>query len=140
MNEDIKYNSLKSVKKRSKANKRKIMANVLIIFVLLSVTSVSFILNNNFEQRARQINDDTCSFVQLSEYNSGIEDEIPWNLILVNAWNDIPDNFSVNLKTLEDDLQVDERIYPDLLEMFDAARAVGVYPLVGAAYRTNEKQ
>lgn len=64
----------------------------------------------------------------------------PWNLILVNKWNPIPDNYDVSLTQLSNGQSVDTRIYRNLQEMFDAAREDGVYPVVAAGYRTSERQ
>lgn len=66
--------------------------------------------------------------------------KLNWNLILVNSWNAIPNDFKVSLKELRNGYYVDERIYPYLQQMFDDARADGVYPLIVSAYRTNEEQ
>lgn len=68
------------------------------------------------------------------------QSETDWRLILVNAWNNIPDNYKATCMTLDNGRQIDERIYPDLQEMFDTARKEGVYPLIGEAYRTNKEQ
>ena len=63
-----------------------------------------------------------------------------WDLVIVNRWNKIPDNYSVSLTELSNGQKVDSRIYPDLQEMFDDARAEGVYPIVREGYRTMEEQ
>ena len=63
-----------------------------------------------------------------------------WNLIVVNAWNDLPEDYSVELTELSNGQKVDSRIYPYLQEMFDAAREEGVYPVVREGYRTAEEQ
>lgn len=63
-----------------------------------------------------------------------------WYLILVNKWNYIPDDYEVELTELSNGQAVDSRIYPALQEMFDAARAEGLYPVVGSGYRTFDKQ
>lgn len=75
----------------------------------------------------------------INSFNSQ-QDYPNWNLILVNAWNSIPDNYSVSLKQLKNNQLVDERIYDDLQAMFDDAVSDGVYPLIGSSYRTNDKQ
>lgn len=64
----------------------------------------------------------------------------PWNLLLVNPWNPVPDDYEVTLKKLRNNYYVDERIYPELQQMFDDARAQGIYPLIVSAYRTNDYQ
>lgn len=63
-----------------------------------------------------------------------------WNLIVVNRWNEIPKDYSVTLIELPNGQKVDSRIYPDLQEMFDAAREEGIYLIVGEGYRTTEEQ
>lgn len=63
-----------------------------------------------------------------------------WNLIIVNRWNELPEDYSVELTELSNGQKVDSRIYPYLQEMFDAARAEGVYPVVREGYRTAEEQ
>lgn len=68
------------------------------------------------------------------------EIQLPWNLILVNPWNRIPEDFSVELAELEDGQQVDERIYPDLERMMADMGAEGLQPLICSSYRTDEKQ
>lgn len=63
-----------------------------------------------------------------------------WNLIIVNRWNELPEDYSIELTELSNGQKVDSRIYPYLQEMFDAARAEGVYPVVREGYRTEEEQ
>lgn len=63
-----------------------------------------------------------------------------WNLTVVNAWNELPEDYSVELTELSNGQKVDSRIYPYLQEMFDAAREEGVYPVVREGYRTAEEQ
>ncbi len=63
-----------------------------------------------------------------------------WNLIVVNRWNEIPEDYSVELVELSNGQKIDRRIYPYLQEMFDAARAEGIYPIVREGYRTEEQQ
>ena len=63
-----------------------------------------------------------------------------WKLILVNAGHPLPEDFTVKLKALRNGHFVDERIYPELQQMFDDARAEGIYPLINESYRTAERQ
>ena len=65
---------------------------------------------------------------------------IPWNLILINHENYVPDGFQPDLTTLNNGCQVDRRILPDLQKMMNAARKRGLYPSVCSAYRTEERQ
>ncbi len=63
-----------------------------------------------------------------------------WQMLLVNRWNAIPEGYEVSTVTLSNGYEVDERIYPDLQEMFDDMRAQGIYPVVASGYRTAERQ
>ncbi|MGM9590126.1 MAG: M15 family metallopeptidase [Faecousia sp.] len=76
---------------------------------------------------------------------SGERIEIPdpavdWKLLLVNPWNPLPDDFSVNLTQIGDGQEIDSRVYPDLQKMMDDARAEGLSPLICSSYRTTEMQ
>ena len=63
-----------------------------------------------------------------------------WNLILVNKNYRIPDNYDIELTELSNGEKVDSRIYPDLQDMFNAARANGLALFVREGYRTQEEQ
>lgn len=63
-----------------------------------------------------------------------------WNLIVVNRWNELPEDYEVELTELSNGQMVDSRVYPYLQEMFDAARTEDVYPVVREGYRTAEEQ
>lgn len=62
------------------------------------------------------------------------------DIILVNADNPIPQGYEPELMQLSNGIFIDSSIYPDLQQMFDDARAEGVYPVVGEGYRTHEEQ
>ncbi len=63
-----------------------------------------------------------------------------WKLLLVNADHPLPEGFTVSLKELRNGHHVDERIYPELQQMFDDARAAGIYPFINESFRTAERQ
>lgn len=63
-----------------------------------------------------------------------------WNLLLVNPWNRLPDDHTVELAQLGNGHAIDARAYDDLQEMLDAARGEGLSPLICSSYRTSEKQ
>ena len=58
-----------------------------------------------------------------------------WQLLLVNPWNLLPQDYSIELKWLANGLQVDERIYDDLNAMLTDCWAAGLHPVVCSAYR-----
>ncbi|MGN0976896.1 MAG: M15 family metallopeptidase [Faecousia sp.] len=66
--------------------------------------------------------------------------EAEWNLLLVNPWNPLPEDFSVELAELKNGRSVDKRICQELQEMLADARAEGLSPVICSAYRTNAQQ
>jgi D-alanyl-D-alanine carboxypeptidase len=68
------------------------------------------------------------------------EDTEEWQLILVNPWNKLPDDYVVTLKQLKNGQTVDEHCYPDLQQMIDDCRAAGLSPVICSSYRSMEKQ
>lgn len=77
-----------------------------------------------------------------SKLSNTHEIQVPkeWNLIVVNRWNELPEDYDVELTELSNGQMVDSRIYPYLQEMFDAARTEDVYLVVREGYRTAEEQ
>lgn len=68
-------------------------------------------------------------------------EEADWKLLLVNPWNALPEDFSVELTTLAScGLKVDKRIQADLDEMLSACQEAGLRPLICSAYRTQAVQ
>lgn len=63
-----------------------------------------------------------------------------WNLILVDRKHYIPNNYQVELTELSNGKKVDSRIYPELQQMFNDARAEGLALFVREGYRTTEEQ
>lgn len=87
------------------------------------------------------------SIVQADSVPSGMQEadnggaaQEDWRLLLVNPWNTLPEGFSVQLTTLKNGHAIDERAYPELQAMMDAARAEGLSPIICSSYRTQEKQ
>ncbi len=74
-----------------------------------------------------------------------IRTEVPdqdWNLLLVNQWNKIPDDYVMSLVDVGNGERVDERIYEPLMKMLEDAKEAnwGMLPRVVSGYRTAEKQ
>ena len=71
---------------------------------------------------------------------SAAAEDDSWKLILVNADHPLPEGYTVTLKALRNGHFVDERVYPELQQMFDDARREGIYPYINESYRTYERQ
>lgn len=65
---------------------------------------------------------------------------IPELLTLVNPWNQVPEDWSVDLVTLPNGLEVDKRCYDALMEMIDGCYDAGLTPVICSAYRAQDFQ
>lgn len=131
---------MKNVRKRKR---NRVITITLTTIILLCIISAISIITNGSDILHDQIYHDNkakTNSLYVSSNNLSNAENNDWKLIVVNAWNCIPDDYTVTLMTLKNDFQIDERIYPDLQEMFDAARNEGIYPLIGSAYRTTKRQ
>ncbi|MCR5794112.1 MAG: M15 family metallopeptidase [Solobacterium sp.] len=63
-----------------------------------------------------------------------------WKTVLVNADHPLPADYSVSLLRLDNGEYVDERIWPELQEMFDTARSQGISLYVRSGWRSAEDQ
>ena len=75
------------------------------------------------------------------EKNIYIPHASDWNLILVNPWNSVPEDYTVTLREIGNGQSVDERCADDLLAMLADCKAwSGGTPVVCSSYRTQAKQ
>ena len=83
---------------------------------------------------------------EMSDSGSADPETVPessdsdWELTLVNKWNPLPEGSETEIVELSNGERVDKRIYPFLQQMFDDARAAGIYPIVRSGYRTRQEQ
>ena len=127
--------------RRRRKRYREAMRNRVIAAVLLAavITGAVFLIRGCKKSDAA---DKDMEQVQDPADNSGgegivVDDAL---LTLVNPWNKLPEDWTVDLVTLSDGHKVDSRCYEALQEMMDACRAAGNSPLICAAYRTEETQ
>ncbi len=82
-----------------------------------------------------------------SQKNDDSESEVPlerpqddWRFIMVNPWNPIPDNYQVELVSLDNKQSADKRCHTELQDMLDDCRKAGLFPIICSSYRTRERQ
>jgi D-alanyl-D-alanine carboxypeptidase len=66
--------------------------------------------------------------------------EIPWNLVLVNPWHSLPDNYTPPALESVYYGQVDARCAKALRKMLDDCTSAGFTPIVCSSFRTHEFQ
>lgn len=112
---------------RRKSHKVKILFSLLFLIILCMMAGK--VLNSDFTLLSL----DNITHHVTSEDNG-------WNLILVNRDSYIPDDYQVEFTELSNGKKVDSKIYPELQEMFNDARAQGYGLFVREGYRTQEEQ
>lgn len=117
------------MKRYTRRKKYKVKILFILLFIVMLCVMGGKVLNSSF----------TVPFFSNITHHVASEDN-GWNLILVNRDNYIPADYEVQLTELSNGEKVDSRIYPELQEMFNAARAEGIYPGVREGYRTAEEQ
>ena len=61
-------------------------------------------------------------------------------LVLVNPWNQMPEDYTVELTAISDEHQIASIAVSDYLAMMEACEAAGMEPAVCSSYRTQEYQ
>ncbi len=123
-----------------KKNKRKVFnKNTLLFIPLIIILVVIFCLAVN----------SVCELFNVHLFDSHTPDigtipqasfENGWNLILVNSDYRVPDDYEVEFTVLSNGEKVDKRIYPDLQDMMDDARADGLSLFIADGYRSYDTQ
>jgi D-alanyl-D-alanine carboxypeptidase len=136
-------NNQKSLNKKSSFYTAVYLFGILVCVLYISKAQV-FNVNDaaikNYQCYQDENNDIKCTGHAEQTAESVYHEETDWRLILINAWNKVPENYKVKLKHLRNAQAVDERIYPDLQRMMDDCRAAGLSPLISSSYRTQEDQ
>lgn len=143
------------IKKRKRKKRRAVRRLIFMLLCTVAALSVTGLINlekvynkalrdDDFQSAASgdqsQVKGDTT---EVKDSQSAVNDypsKSNWHLILVNYKNTIPDDYSVSLIQLKNEQAVDERIYPELQDMIDAARGEGIFPLISSSYRTTQMQ
>ena len=117
------------MKRYARRKKFKVKKLFILLFAVMLCVMAGKVLHSSF----------TTPFLGNITHHMASEDH-GWNLILVNRENYIPADYEVQLTELSNGKKVDSRIYPELQEMFNAARAQGYGLFVREGYRTQEEQ
>lgn len=113
---------------------------MVIAFLLINIHQINIVEPSPYLSDPETAKSETELMNRSNVDKKTVVDETSWCLILVNKWNYIPDDYTVELTTLANGVRIDTRIYPALQKMFDSARKDNVYPIVASGYRTTEKQ
>lgn len=122
-------------------SKRQLKKGCKVAFWLIVIVISFFIINSLFIKNPNKELLEEMPSVNVSDDNN-VANQKEWNLLLVNKWNKIPENYKPDLVEVAGGEKVDKRIYDPLMEMLEAAKVKnwGQMPMVVSGYRTNEKQ
>lgn len=122
---------------------------IAITFITVIISSIATAASIRKEERKKAEEEATTETTEELEYLATYTDAAAasetdadsWMLILVNSDNPLPDDYQVpEFTELRNNQKVDSRIYPELQQMFDDARAQGYSPYITSSYRTYDEQ
>lgn len=128
---------MRKVKKSKNLNKILRLMIMLLIIILIAIIGY-----NLFFYKNEEISNTDYNISNFKQNNSNIDSIKDWNLILVNKWNKIPENYNVDLVEVPGGEKVDKRIYEPLMKMLEDAKKCnwGKEPLIVSGYRTSKEQ
>ncbi len=99
-------------------------------------------LEGSGQTEAGQSNTEAGEVVIYDEKGRQIEADFEedWKLILVNKQNPVPEDYEMELVSVNGSMQVDKRIAKPLAEMLDVAQKDGVSLMICSAYRSFDRQ
>lgn len=134
----------RSERRKRKKRKRRIASFAIMLLIVIAIV---ILWGNKFNKKEETtetfepITESNVITVELEEPEPEIASNITdWNLILINKENKIPENYQVELQTVEDKHKVDSRIAGALTQMLADARKSGLQPYICSSYRTNNVQ
>ena len=119
-----------------KINKSK-QALIITFLELILVSSALYCIFNLAMPKLVQSSDEKKAQEELQERQKDLD---KWNLILVNRWNKIPEDFEVTTADIENGYSIDERVKDELEAMMKDCREAGCAPVICSAFRTHEVQ
>lgn len=118
---------------------------IVIVLITLVITLIATAIKNKSIDTAIKETKIEKNVILVNETKYNIKESIvsklnDWRLLLVNKNNNLPDDYKVKLKTINGNMQVDERIYNDLKQMLDDAKKENLNLLICSSYRSTSKQ
>lgn len=119
------------------AQNEKIKVLVVVWVIGGLITSLFFLMSKQLQQNSNQLF--VASKIKNKQENSDNSVNHDELLTLVNYENNLPENWKVDLVSLNNGQVVDRRIYKDLMEMLQTAKKEGLNLLICSSYRTQKK-
>ncbi len=140
---------MSGTKKKGKGNrKRRVFLIVIEIVCLIALGYGVYKIAGDIREQKAQEAAEAEAAKQAEEAAKQAEEEKQkqaemlneWNLLLVNPWKAMPDDFEVTTAEVEGGYVVDERIAGAMKEMLTDCREAGYSPQIISSFRTRETQ
>lgn len=141
MDKITKKKEMMRARRRKQRIKRRIIS-ISLLTILVTTITVS-IANSKKDKKTVEISSTNTTeneeIIEVSkpEIDSKITD---WELILVNKDNKLPEDYKVEVETVEYTHKIDIRVADALRQMLKDARSEGLHPILASSYRTHETQ
>ena len=126
--------------KRKRKKKAMIIIVEIICLMALGFGIYKIVDNRVTQQKEQKAAEEEAAKQAELEKQQKEEELKQWNLILVNQWNAMPDDFEVETAEVEGGYVVDERICDALKAMLADCSAAGYSPQIISSFRTRETQ
>ena len=92
------------------------------------------------KKNAKEVKELEKRYHNLKEARATAKENRPWNLMLVNQTNQLDENYVPELASVDEEHQVDKRIYEPLMQMLQDGEKAGCHFIVCSAYRSVKYQ
>ncbi len=134
----------RSGKKKNKSKKVLIIAIEIICLIALGLAAFKIADYRAEKQKQAEAEAETKRQAEAErraeEERQKKEELNQWNLLLVNPWKAMPDDYEVKTAEVEDGYVLDERVVDAMKEMLADCREAGYSPQIISSFRTRETQ
>ena len=140
-----------STRRKKKKSQVKLVLFLLVLLLIVGTITVLKIASVTSSKEAKQETQETADAAEAqteedaeeaeqAKLDKIAEEKSQWYLILVNPWNEIPEDYDIETADIEDGYVADVRIQDALREMLADCREAGYSPMIVSTFRTRETQ
>jgi len=139
-----------STRRKKKKSQVKLVLFLLVLLLIVGAITVLKIASVSRNKDAKQAEEaaeaseaqaeEEAEEAEQAKADKIAEEKSQWYLILVNPWNEIPEDYDIETADIEDGYVADVRIQDALREMLADCREAGYSPMIVSTFRTRETQ
>lgn len=125
-----------------KKKSKKIVAVAVVEIICLAVLGMVLyrIIDRKVSEKAERKAAEEAAEQEAEEREKRRQELAQWNLLLVNPWNEMPDDLDIETVEIERGYVIDSRVKEDLAQMLADCREAGHSPQIISTFRTREDQ